>query len=197
MTAQAGEPAPGVPAGRMFPEAHRLRRPDDRTAPHCDPPPATLAATSGNNDARGPAAPWSDAPPQRALLRFGATPYSVRWLISVVAAVLKCAGWPDEVRDDVTLAVDEALQNAVEHGSAPTAPVEVELVLRRDAAEVTVRDRGLPDMAPPVASPSPPQDTSVRGRGRLIIASLADEAEWRPSGEGTEVRLRFRRDGER
>jgi anti-sigma regulatory factor (Ser/Thr protein kinase) len=90
-----------------------------------------------------------------------------------VAAVLGCAGWPDETRDDVTLAVDEAVQNAVEHGSTPAAPIEVELVLTHDVVDITVRDRG-----------------------RLIIASLADEAVWGP-GDGAEVRLRFERDAQR
>ena len=170
-------PAPTLPARETLPEANRLRRPDDPSRPRPGPPPA--------------------ATPRRALLRVGATPFSARWLVSVVAAVLRCAGWPDETRDDVTLAVDEAVQNAVEHGSAPAAPVEVELVLTHDAADITVRDRGIPHAGAPTGSPSPPQNTSVRGRGRVIIASLADEAVWEPSDDGTEVRLRFERDGQR
>lgn len=176
-TAPPGGSAPTVTAGLTFPEANRLRRPDDTSGPRREPPPA--------------------AAPQRALLRVRATPFSARWLVSVVAGVLGCAGWPDETREDVTLAVDEAVQNAVEHGSAPAAPIEVELVLTHDVADITVRDRGLPHAEPPTGSPSPSRDTSVRGRGRLIIASLADEAMWGPSGDGTEVRLRFEREGQR
>lgn len=99
------------------------------------------------------------------------------------------AGWPASCRADATLAVDEAVQNAVEHGSLPDAEIHVALVIDGGLAEVRVRDRGRPGAAPPTGRPSAPGDDEIRGRGRLIMANLAD-VDWQPvDGGGTEVRL--------
>jgi anti-sigma regulatory factor (Ser/Thr protein kinase) len=88
--------------------------------------------------------------------------------------------------------VDEAVDNAVEHGSRPLAPVDFDLDVDQHSVRVAVTDRGgscpLEDGAP-----TPPPTSSTHGRGRLIMAALADEVEWRRLGGGVRVRLRFRR----
>ena len=108
-----------------------------------------------------------------------------------VFAELCDAGWPDAGLQDVALAVDEAVQNAVEHGSVPEAEIRIDLCVDDDVADVRVRDRGRPGASPPTGQPSAPGDRSIRGRGRLIMANLAD-VDWRAArGGGTEVLLHF------
>ena len=122
-----------------------------------------------------------------------AAPPATRRLVECVASGLARAGWPTDDRDDVVLAVDEAVQNAVEHGSEPHAPVEVELEADGDRAHVRVRDRGRPGAPTPAHPPTPPEPHEIRGRGRVIMAAIADDARWHERAPGTEVELRFSR----
>jgi anti-sigma regulatory factor (Ser/Thr protein kinase) len=108
-----------------------------------------------------------------------------------VFAELREADWPEPCVHDVALAVDEAVQNAVEHGSVPDAEIRIDLCVADDGAEVRVRDRGRPGATPPTGAPRVPDERAVRGRGRVIMSNLAD-VDWRPAdGGGTEVRLHF------
>jgi anti-sigma regulatory factor (Ser/Thr protein kinase) len=125
--------------------------------------------------------------------RLPATPEAPGVARDWVHAALRRAGWPPDAVDDATLAVDEAVQNAVEHGSEAEAPVEIELGLQDGGAEVWVRDRGRPGAPVPSGPPETPPESSPRGRGRAIMAALAD-ADWREHDGGTEVRLPFSAD---
>lgn len=118
---------------------------------------------------------------------------SVAEVRDVLARTLDAGGWPEEPTHDLALAVTEAVGNAIEHGSRPGAPVEVALSVSPHAVHVRVADAGRPDTRTPVATPDPPAESSVRGRGRLIMRALADDIEERPAGGGTQVSLAFRR----
>lgn len=118
----------------------------------------------------------------------GATP---RRLVRWVRTRLERAGWPPGERADVALAVCEAVQNAVEHGSAPRALIDVGLEVEPEVARIVVRDRGRPDRPAAAGPPVAPDPLEVRGRGRVIMAALADHATWRERDGGTEVRLVF------
>lgn len=122
-----------------------------------------------------------------------ASPPATRTLVDCVATGLETAGWSRGDRVDVVLAVDEAVQNAVEHGSEPEAPVCVELEATGECAQVRVRDHGRDGAGTPSGPPETPDPHSIRGRGRIIMATLADDACWRAHGHGTEVELRFSR----
>ncbi len=122
-----------------------------------------------------------------------AAPPATRTLVDWVATGLERAGWSRGDRVDVVLAVDEAVQNALEHGSEPDAPICVELAASGDCAEVRVRDRGRGGAGTPTGPPETPHPHSIRGRGRIIMATLADDARWSAHGAGTEVALRFSR----
>lgn len=139
------------------------------------------------------AAPVSEG--DRMVLR--AEPASARAVVRRVADALRAAGWSPPVRADVALAVDEAVQNAVEHGSEPGREVEVRIAAGPDRARIVVADEGRPDADTPVGAPEPPGVDELRGRGRVIMATLADEVRWRPRGRGTEVDLVFRNDERR
>ncbi|MCX4390636.1 SpoIIE family protein phosphatase [Micromonospora peucetia] len=91
--------------------------------------------------------------------------------------------------DAVLIATGEACANAIEHGYrlAPDASVTVRGRLRADRLEVVVSDTGGWREATP--------DDSERGRGRLIMARLMDEATVDGNADGTTVRLAKRVSG--
>ena len=100
-------------------------------------------------------------------------------------------GWERERVELVVLAVCEALTNAIEHGSVPGEPVEIEIAAAADHAEIRVTDRGRPGAARPLGVPAPPPPTAERGRGLIIMGALADSLQIGLAGRGTGVRLRF------
>jgi serine/threonine-protein kinase RsbW len=90
---------------------------------------------------------------------------------------------------DVTMALSEAVANAVEHGS-PSAgdEIEIQALAEADALVLYVRDRGrfVPRVAPRGELPE-------RGRGLRFMTELMDEVDVRPGSAGTVVRLVKRR----
>ena len=128
--------------------------------------------------------------------RVPATPDAAMRARDWIFAQLRDAGWGPDALQDVALAVDEAVQNAVEHGSEPESDIRVALTVGEDAAQVRVRDGGRPGVPVPTGDPAPPGPHAIRGRGRLIMSNLAD-VDWRPAdGGGTEVCLQFTCDEE-
>jgi anti-sigma regulatory factor (Ser/Thr protein kinase) len=79
---------------------------------------------------------------------------------------------------EVTIAVNEACANAIEHAYSPR-PETFELVADETGGRVriTIRDRG---------RWRPPHDRN-RGRGLKIIEEAMDELEVRRTAEGTEI----------
>lgn len=83
---------------------------------------------------------------------------------------------------DVTLAVSEAVANAIEHGSPNGGIVHLTLIARPGAMSVEVRDSGhFPAL--------PKGDDSERGRGLPIIGLLSDRVELVPGPDGTTLRF--------
>jgi serine/threonine-protein kinase RsbW len=134
-------------------------------------------------------------PRAHALLRLAAEPAALATGRDAVREVLRSAGWGHEGVELAILAVDEALANAIEHGSMPGAPLEIEttLAVGGGAAEVLVTDRGRPGARAPLGIPAPPPPSSDHGRGLIIMSALADGLEVSRAGRGTRVRLRFAR----
>ncbi len=104
----------------------------------------------------------------------------------------------DERIDDLKLAVSEACTNAIEaHDAAGSSErVLVRCLAGADTLEVCVEDRGhgfdptgLPDH-PPVTDPD--RLKYERGLGIPLIKALVDEVEFKPTAEGTAVRLVMR-----
>ena len=94
-------------------------------------------------------------------------------------------GFDDAARQQIKLAANEAVANAMEHGS-PSSDHEVALhaVEEGGALAIYVRDAGsfVPRMMHRGAMPE-------RGRGLAFMDLLMDEVEVRPGSGGTEVRL--------
>ncbi|MEU8315144.1 ATP-binding protein [Micromonospora sp. NPDC048169] len=86
--------------------------------------------------------------------------------------------------DTVLIATGEACANAIEHGYrfAAEGITTLRAELRGDRLEIEVRDRG-------GWRPADGDETGDRGRGRLIMARVMDEATIVGTPEGTCVRL--------
>ncbi|CAM2834214.1 anti-sigma factor antagonist [Skermania piniformis] len=138
-----------------------------------------------------------------ALMVFRRPPAPLRLLVPALAAELGGvraaladwlaeAGIPPAIGTDVTLAVNEACTNSVEHGYRGVAPgstatVGVRAHLESGRLEVCVADSG--------RWRPPPADPGVRGQGLILLASLSDEHQIERSYAGTEVRLSWTLDG--
>ena len=85
--------------------------------------------------------------------------------------------------EDVVLAVDEAVANAIEHsGRFRAEPVFIDVVARIDgrSIRVEVTDEG---------SWRPPHDDESRGRGLNIIGALMDDVQVARTTSGTSVTM--------
>lgn len=98
---------------------------------------------------------------------------------------LAAMGVPELDADDLLVAVGEACANAIEHGYrfAGDERVTVCLALRAGRLEAQVRDTG--GWVEPRTDPA----ATGRGRGRMLMATLMDEAVIVGGPHGTTVRL--------
>ena len=101
---------------------------------------------------------------------------------------------PGPVVDDVLLALDEAVSNAVRHGSEAGRPIEVRLAVGGGWIELSVRDQGPTPRLPPLPRSSP-TPLAPGGRGLWLILQLVDEVRLERAGEGVRLWLRRRAAG--
>jgi len=107
------------------------------------------------------------------------------------AARLVLRALPADIAHDLLLALDEAVSNAVEHGSAGGGPVEVCIEYSEGWVELRVLDRG-PTRAVPALPADPPSPMALGGRGLWLISQLSDEVRVEPAGLGTLLAIRRR-----
>lgn len=110
---------------------------------------------------------------------------SVRVLRRLGADWERAAGLPDELAEDLELALGEAAANAAEHAYPPAAEGEFDYTVARRAdgdIEVAVRDHG---RWRPV-----PADNGHRGHGLRVIAAIAADLQIDRGADGTRVRFR-------
>jgi serine phosphatase RsbU (regulator of sigma subunit)/anti-sigma regulatory factor (Ser/Thr protein kinase) len=116
-------------------------------------------------------------------LRLPAESHTLRLLRRSLRTWLRSAGAGDDETYDLTLALNEAAANAVEHAYGPVeATYEVDARLVDGVVEIEVRDFG---------RWRPPRD-SDRGRGLPLMEGLTDEMDIQRDEDGTVVRLRRR-----
>ncbi|MGY1662552.1 SpoIIE family protein phosphatase [Geodermatophilus sp. SYSU D00705] len=119
--------------------------------------------------------------------RLPADPARLAGVRRAVAAWTATAGVPEEIAEDLQLALGEALANAVEHAytTAGDGAGECSYRLARDAdggIRVEVHDSG--------AWRPPPADKGYRGRGLDLIHALGTDVEIGHGPSGTTVRFR-------
>jgi serine/threonine-protein kinase RsbW len=98
-------------------------------------------------------------------------------------------GVDEEVVADVLLALDEAVSNAIRHGSRAGEPVLVSVRSDGGWIEMTVRDGG-PTPRLPRLPAEPPPALETGGRGLWLILQLVDEVRLQRIGEGTRLVMR-------
>ncbi|MFN8109181.1 MAG: ATP-binding protein [Thermoleophilia bacterium] len=91
------------------------------------------------------------------------------------------------------LAAAEAVSNAIEHGSPEEGGhVEVRVVTGVAGARLEVVDEGRPGHPAVIDLEAPtPEPSSTRGRGIVIMRTLADRVSVEPVGAGTRVAMSF------
>jgi serine/threonine-protein kinase RsbW len=94
------------------------------------------------------------------------------------------AGLPQQDAAEFTLAVNEVVINAIQHGGGAA---EVTITVRDGAVVVEVRDRGAGIDAHAPAELPPAQQT--HGRGLWLVRRLCRDVTFMPSEHGTLVRL--------
>jgi anti-sigma regulatory factor (Ser/Thr protein kinase) len=97
-------------------------------------------------------------------------------------------GLDEDARFRLTLAANEAVANAIEHGS-PSADgtVLLRVCADQDGVRFEVRDWGTFAMRFP-----DPEALAQRGRGLPMMAALVDEVDMKPGDDGTLVSLMVR-----
>jgi serine/threonine-protein kinase RsbW len=97
----------------------------------------------------------------------------------------------DDIVADVLLALDEAVSNAVRHGSRGGEPVAVSVESDGEWVEMSVRDGG-PTPSLPRLPAEPPPVLHTGGRGLWLILQLVDEVRLQRVGAGTRLTMRRR-----
>ena len=97
----------------------------------------------------------------------------------------------EQVTADVLLALDEAVSNAIRHGSRGGDAVQVSVESDGEWVEMTVRDAG-PTPRLPRLPAEPPPVYQTGGRGLWLILQLVDEVRLQRIGEGTRLTMRRR-----
>ena len=100
-------------------------------------------------------------------------------------------GVGEDVIADVLLALDEAVSNAVRHGSRGGEPVVVSVEADGEWVEMSVRDGG-PTPRLPRLPAEPPPVLHTGGRGLWLILQLVDEVRLQRVGAGTRLTMRRR-----
>jgi serine/threonine-protein kinase RsbW len=121
-------------------------------------------------------------------LTLPARPENVSVIRHVLGAFAEALRLPDDLVEDLRLAVTEACTNVVRHAYPPDVPGPVEISIRptEDVVSVVVADHGRG-----IGSSS---DTTGPGLGLPLIAAIADEVELQlVPGGGSRVAMTFAR----
>jgi serine/threonine-protein kinase RsbW len=108
-------------------------------------------------------------------------------------------GFDPERIEDLKLAVSEAVNNAIDHGSKRQAdlPVDVAFSIHGDTLEVRIVDYGAGvervDWSRRVVEEERLDAGMLRGFGLYLISSLVDHCDVQSSGDGTVMTLRLYR----
>jgi serine/threonine-protein kinase RsbW len=100
-------------------------------------------------------------------------------------------GVDEEVVADVLLALDEAVSNAIRHGSRGGAPIVVTVKSDGEWVEMSVHDGGPTPRLPRLPAEAPPA-LQTGGRGLWLILQLVDEVRLQQVGDGTRLIMRRR-----
>lgn len=133
----------------------------------------------------------------RVMLSIPSDPAFERVVRASAAELGETFGFDPEKIEDLKLAVSEAVNNAIDHGSKRQShmPVEVSFQVNGDHLEVRVTDHGggveRIDWSRRVVEEDNLDAGMLRGFGMYLISSLVDQCEVSSTAEGTVMTLRI------
>jgi serine/threonine-protein kinase RsbW len=138
---------------------------------------------------------------ERVEMRIPSNPIFERVVRASAAEIGQSCGFSSERVEDIKLAVSEAVNNAIEHGSrhSATEPVAVVFQLDADKLEIVISDCGggvgRIDVSRRVVEEQNLDSGMLRGFGMYLITALVDDYEIASSQTGTVLTLRLYRKG--
>jgi serine/threonine-protein kinase RsbW len=130
--------------------------------------------------------------PQRVSYRMESTLESVNKAEEMADQVASQVGFDEDTRSGISMAVREAMINAVLHGNAYDAAKRVNLTFEQNGPEmiVTIADQGCGFVPEEVPNPLAPENLlKDSGRGIFLMRAFMDEVRFRKSSSGTEITL--------
>lgn len=130
--------------------------------------------------------------PQRVSYRMESTLESVNKAEAMADQLAAQAGLDEDVRSGISMAVREAMINAVLHGNAYDAAKRVSLTLEHKGPELifTISDEGKGFLPEEVPDPLAPENLLKQsGRGIFLMRAFMDEVRFRKLHPGTEIIL--------
>jgi serine/threonine-protein kinase RsbW len=132
------------------------------------------------------------AAPQRVSYRMESTLESVNKAEEMADQVAAQAGLDEDTRGGFSMAVREAIINAVLHGNAYDTAKRVNLSFEQNGREliVTITDEGTGFIPDEVPDPLAPENLLKQsGRGIFLMRAFMDEVRFRKLNPGTEIIL--------
>jgi len=130
--------------------------------------------------------------PQRVTYRMESTLESVNKAEEMADRIAAQAGMDEDTRSGVSMAVREAMINAVLHGNAYDTNKRVNLTLEHKGQEliVTITYEGTGFVPEEVPDPLAPENLlKGSGRGIFLMRAFMDEVRFRKMNPGTEIIL--------
>ena len=117
-----------------------------------------------------------------------------RWLRlarGVVQEFLAQTGFDAQQREEITVAVGEAVANVIRHACKGDAGKTFSLLCSEGngAVEIELRDQGEPFDVPKEPA-SPPDETRAGGRGIFMMQAIMDEVKYTRQGNTNSVRMK-------
>ena len=130
--------------------------------------------------------------PQRVSYRLESTLDSVNKAEQMADQVASQAGFDEDTRGGISMAVREGMINAVLHGNAYDSAKHVNLTFEQTGPEliVTIADEGKGFIPEEVPNPLAPENLlKESGRGIFLMRTFMDEVRFRKLNSGTEITL--------
>ena len=117
-----------------------------------------------------------------------------RWLRlarGVVHQFLEQTGFDATQREEIAVAVGEAVANVIRHAYRGDIRQKFSLLCKEGngAVEIELRDQGEP-FDPPTEPITPPDETCAGGRGIFMMQAIMDEIEYTRQGSTNSVRMK-------
>ena len=106
--------------------------------------------------------------------------------------VAKAVGLDKDMKDNLAIAVTEAVGNAIMHGNRqdPCKSVSIEFKYNEKQIEVTVSDEGSGFDLKSIKNPLLPENLlRENGRGIFILSELMDKVDYKFTGQGTVLHM--------